>query len=134
MSTNVRKNLSLAVAFVSGVLAVRVPYWSMAYGKEKLPVALVGPGLLVPVGAALLLCASRVASLHKVLLVMGATVPAAVCLRVARDVAADPTSHNLWPFEVVIASFVGFPCALAGAIVGSLIAWLITHCAGRSSG
>ena len=134
MSTNVRKNLSLAVAFVSGVLAVGVPYWSMAYGKVKLPVALVGPGLLVPVGAALLLCASRVASLHKVLLVMGATVPAAVCLRVARDVAADPTSHNLWPFEVVIASFVGFPCALAGAIVGSMIAWLITHCAGKNAG
>ena len=47
MSINVRKNLLLAAAFVSGVLAVGVPYWSMAYGKVKLPVALVGPGLLV---------------------------------------------------------------------------------------
>lgn len=134
MSINVRKNLLLAAGFVSGVLAVGVPYWSMAYGKVKLPVALVGPGLLVPVGAALLLCGNRVASLLKVLLVMGATVPAAVCLRVVWDVAADPTSHNLWPFEVVIASFVGFPCALAGALVGSMIAWLITHCAGKNAG
>jgi len=37
----------------------------------------------------------------------------AVMARVALEVAADPTSHNLWPFEVVIAGFFGL---LSGAI------------------
>jgi hypothetical protein len=37
-----------------------------------------------------------------------------VILRIAVDTAADPTSHNLWPLEVLIAGFASL------AIVGVL--------------
>jgi hypothetical protein len=39
----------------------------------------------------------------------------------------DPTSHNLWPFELVIAGFLGFAFSLSGAFAG----WLITRVARR---
>jgi ABC-type branched-subunit amino acid transport system permease subunit len=51
---------------------------------------------------------------------MGAAVPAVVTLRVQVDVMRDSTSHNLWPFEVVIAVFVGGVAALAGTLLGTL--------------
>ena len=33
----------------------------------------------------------------------------------------DPTSHNLFPFEIVIAMFVGIPSAALGSGVGHLV-------------
>ena len=45
--------------------------------------------------------------------------------RVVVDTMRDPTSHNLWPFEVVIAFMVGLAGAVPGALIGSAIRrWL----------
>jgi uncharacterized membrane protein YfcA len=38
----------------------------------------------------------------------------AVLVRVAVETSRDPTSHNLWPFEVVIAGGIGLTGALLG--------------------
>jgi hypothetical protein len=46
-------------------------------------------------------------------------------LRVVVDAVIDPTTHNLWPFEVVIASLVGGACSILGAAIGLLAARLI---------
>ena len=54
-------------------------------------------------------------------LAIGAAVPAAVWARVVVETAKDPTSHNLWPFEIAIAMVVGMACALIGAIAGGVI-------------
>lgn len=64
------------------------------------------------------------ARLLAVILAVGATVPAPILARIAVDTAKDPTSHNLWPFEVVIAAVIGVLCSSAGAQVGSLLALL----------
>jgi hypothetical protein len=40
-------------------------------------------------------------------------------------------SHNLWPFELGIAAFVGGAAALAGAMIGSAL--LLLSCGGRPS-
>lgn len=42
-----------------------------------------------------------------------------ILLRVNVDVTVDTTSHNLWSFEVVLASMVGFGVLLGGALRGS---------------
>jgi hypothetical protein len=52
---------------------------------------------------------------------MGASVPAAVMARVIYDGASDPTSHNLWPFEIILASGPGLVAGLAGALAGGLL-------------
>jgi hypothetical protein len=41
--------------------------------------------------------------------------------RVVYETAIDPTSHNLWPFELVIAAGVGFLIASAGSLVGGFL-------------
>ena len=39
--------------------------------------------------------------------------------RVVVEGVADPTSHNLWPFEVAIALSVGFAAGLLGGLLGA---------------
>jgi NhaP-type Na+/H+ or K+/H+ antiporter len=45
----------------------------------------------------------------------------AVLVRVAVETARDPTSHNLWPFEALIAGSIGF----VGALIGVGVVWLL---------
>jgi hypothetical protein len=62
-----------------------------------------------------------------VILAVGAAVPAPILARIAVDTAKDPTSHNLWPFEFIIAAVIGVLCSSAGALVGSLPAFFSRH-------
>jgi hypothetical protein len=122
----------LPIAFLLSFLAVGIPYWLIPYNQVDLPSALIKPGLLVVVFAALLLRSRKAATFWKAVTMLAASVPAAVFARVLWDGLFDPTSHNLWPLEVVIALLVGFACAFTGAIVGGLISMLVaTRTGGR---
>lgn len=113
-------------AFVVSFLAVGLPYWLIPYSKLNLPDGLIGPGLLVPVLAALMLRAYRGASFWRATNIVGLSVPAAVFARVVVEGVKDPTSHNLWPFEIIIALMMGHACALTGALIGSVAAKIVT--------
>ncbi len=52
---------------------------------------------------------------------VGSAGPTAVMIRVVVEVIQDSTSHNLWPFELVIAVLMTLPAALVGGFLGS---WL----------
>jgi hypothetical protein len=121
----------MLAGFFAGFLAVGVPYWSIPYSQIGLPYSLIGPGLLVVVVAALVLRATGAASVWEAVLTMGASVPACVLARVGVDGATDPTSHNLWPLEVILSLPVGAAAGLAGAVLGGLIARLRARQAGR---
>ncbi|MDP3608336.1 MAG: hypothetical protein Q8R74_04605 [Methylophilus sp.] len=121
----------LLFAFIANFFAVGVPYWLIPYNKLNLPSALMEWSLLLVGVSALLLCAYKVTSFWSAIRIVGASVPAAVFARMVVDVAKDPTSHNLWPLELIISLIVGFLCELAGSIAGSLIASLF---AGQDSG
>ena len=117
----------LAAAFVVGFFAVGFPYWQIPYANVSLPSTLYGPGLLV---VGVLAAAARTfgnARLLAVILVVGAAVPAPILARIVVDTTKDPTSHNLWPFEVIIAAVIGALCSSAGALIGSLLAPLSRH-------
>jgi hypothetical protein len=115
-----------AAAFGVCVVVVGVPYWRLAYRDVSLPSSLMGPGVVAVGLAACLLRASGAASWRRAVVVAGSAMPAVVLARVSVETGQDPTSHNLWPFELVIALGVGFLCSTAGALVGSAIgAW--TH-------
>lgn len=116
-----QKKIWLAVAFALGFFAVGVPYWLIPYGSVNLPDALVAPGLFVVVFGAFVLRAYAVSSIWKITGILGAVMPSAVMARVIVDGLQDPTSHNLWPFEVAIALIMGIACAFAGAIAGGLL-------------
>jgi hypothetical protein len=110
----------LPVAFVLCFFAVGLPFWLIPYRSVNLPDALIAPGIFMVAAAALVLRVLGV-SFWKVTGVMGAAVPAAVLARVIVDGVRDPTSHNLWPLEVVIALLMGLACAFAGVLAGSLV-------------
>jgi len=117
----------LAAAFVLSFLAVGFPYWQIPYAKVSLPSTLYGSGLLV---VGVLAAAARAIGkgrLLTVILVVGSAVPAPIIARIAVDTTKDPTSHNLWPFEVIIAAMIGALCSSAGALIGSLLAHLFRH-------
>lgn len=116
---------ALPIGFLASFLSVGIPYWAIPYNAVNLPDALIGFGIAVVFLAALALRAWVGLPFWKTTLVAGASVPAAVLARVLVEGVADPTSHNLWPFEIAIASGVGFAAALTGAIAGSLLAKLI---------
>lgn len=107
-------------ACMAALLAVGIPFWQVPYSKVSLPNTLMAPGLLVVVIGAALARAVGQSRFMTTLWVVGLTVPAVVVARVFVDTSLDPTSHNLWPFEVVIAAFVGWFAAAAGAAIGSV--------------
>ena len=125
-SLRVSRSLLLpGLAFAACFLVVGVPYWAIPYAQASLPGTLMAPGLLgVPIAAFALRFPLR-HSFLAALAAPGLAVPAAVLARVGWEVAKDPTSHNLWPFEAVLAGLVGLGAALVGAILASLILLLL---------
>jgi hypothetical protein len=113
---------SAYIGFVAGLIAVGIPYSLIPYSKLNLPNALLGPQLIVVVAAAAVLCATRGASFRDSVAIAGASIPAVVVMRLIVDVALDHTTHNMWPFELVIAVLLGGACSAAGAAIGWLTA------------
>ncbi len=95
------------------------------YQKVNLRDTLIAPGMLLVVLTPFLLRVFRMADFWEAAMVMAAVMPAVVMLRVTVDVQKDPTSHNLWPFEIVIAGILGLACALAGTVAGGLACALL---------
>jgi hypothetical protein len=116
-----RNRILIGLAFAACFLVVGVPYWAIPYAQVSLPGTLMGLELLiVPAAAFALRFPLRVPFLPAAA-TPGLAVPAAVLARVAWEVVQDPTSHNLWPFEAVLAALLGFGVALAGVVPASLI-------------
>lgn len=111
----------MVIAFAVAIVAVGVPYWMIPYRQLSLPDALPAPGLLIGSVSALLLCLYRVAPFRRVAGVMAATVPLVVMARVLVGGVRDPTSHNLWPFEVAIAMLVGLVSVLPAVVAGHVL-------------
>lgn len=107
--------------FTAAFFTVGVPYWLIPYNTLNLPDSVLSAGLLVVIAAAALARLFSGRHFWRVVAVMGSVVPAVIMVRVVVDGLRDSTSHNLWPFEVVIAVFVGGVAALAGTLVGSVV-------------
>ena len=110
-----------AVTVLSGILACGLPLWRIPYKDVSIGsnpstrvwlalgavAGLVGGWLLKP-------------KLRRPILAVTLGFALAVCGRVEVETSRDPTSHNLWPFEVVIAAFYGF----LAASIGVGLVWL----------
>jgi len=107
-------------AFVAGLLAVGIPYWQIPYSKLSLPDTLIHPGLVVVIVAAALVRALGMRAFARTALIVGAAVPCVVMARVVFDALHDPTTHNLWPLELIIAAGIGLLASTAGALAGSI--------------
>ncbi len=111
----------LAASFIASALAMGIPYFGLAYSQVSLPDSLYGYGLALMFVLAIAVRASGSAGVLLTVAVLALSAPTVVMVRISRDVAADPTSHNLWPLEVIIAVVVGVVVATAGALAGLLL-------------
>jgi hypothetical protein len=117
-----KRTTALGLACFAGFLAVGLDYWRIPYAALSLPNAILGFGLVVVAVAAALARALSATRLWPTTFIVGASVPAAILVRVIHDTARDATSHNLWPLEIVLTAGPGCLAALVGAIVGGLLA------------
>lgn len=110
--------LRVAIAVLAGLLACGLPLWPIPYSKVSMPGN--------PSPLAWLLLGSLAGLLAGHLLRPGWRVPwlavaggfvLAVLGRIVVETGRDPTSHNLWPFEVVIVGFFGVVSGLAGVAI-----------------
>jgi prolipoprotein diacylglyceryltransferase len=114
----INSKIALVVANATAFVSVGVPYWGIPYAKASLPDSLYGIGLSMVFAASLVLCFTGKASFVRSFLVVGFAVPAVALARVIVEGFKDPTSHNLWPLELVIALAVGILVAFPGALLG----------------
>lgn len=109
-------------AVAAGVLACGIPLWPIPYHQVNMlanpsaTVWLVGGAAAGVLAGFLLRPGMGLPTLS-----VGAGFVLAVMGRVLVETSADPTSHNLWPFEVVIAGAVGLGGGLAGVLIARLI-------------
>lgn len=97
-----------------------IPYWQIPYSSVSLPDSLYDIGLLLVMASALVF---RINGYRFLWLAVsfGCVAPAVVATRIILDMARDGSTHNLFPFEIAIAVFVGFLAAAFGAVIGMVI-------------
>ena len=122
------------IAFLGTFVVVGIPYWKIPYSEVSLPGSLAGLGLLLAFVVAAAVRFAFHVPFSKAWVAVGIAVPAAVLARVEFETWRDPTTHNLWPFEVVYAAVVGFSVALGGVLLGSLLTYLVRGRPAESGG
>ncbi|MGH7497564.1 MAG: hypothetical protein ACREL3_01800 [Gemmatimonadales bacterium] len=114
--------LRFVVATLAGLLACGLPLWPIPYKQVSMPGN--------PAASVWLLLGALAGMLAGYLLRERFWVPVlavtsgfvlAVLGRVQVETTRDPTSHNLWPFEVVIAGGIGLAAALIGVGIARVL-------------
>lgn len=111
----------LALGFLAGLLLTGIPYWVLPYNADFFSnrgIILGFVGLSVATMLVAIFCDM---SIRRSLLVMTACFPTAVMLRVVVETSQDPTSHNLFPFELLLAAGFGLIFVLPGLVIGALV-------------
>ena len=113
--------LWIFTAFALGFLMVGMPHWALAYAEVQLPMSLSKPGLAAVAVMAFMLVVSRVSSARVAGSAMVIAPATAVMMRVLVDTNSDPTSHNLWPFEIVLTLFAATLFVLPGVLLATFL-------------
>jgi hypothetical protein len=110
-----------AAEFLTAFFSVGVPYWFIPYNRATGAHALGGAAVVCAVTAAAM-ALRRELGAGKAMACAALAVPAAALVRVVYDTTMwDPTSHNLWPFELVVMLLLGYAGAVPGALLGLLL-------------
>jgi hypothetical protein len=112
----------LIVSTLGGMLACGLPLWPIPYREVSLP-GNPAPAVWILLGALAGLLAGHLLrpGMRIPVLAVTAGFVLAVLARVGVETSRDPTSHNLWPFEVIIAGGIGLVAALLGVGTARLL-------------
>lgn len=115
-------NSSLLYTAAACFFIAGIPIWRIPASAGDPPATAFLPGLLAIAIAALAHSAYRTAPFRRIALYLTLSFPAAILARIAVDVSRDPTSHNLWPLELIMTTLAPIPFVLLGGAVGALLA------------
>lgn len=113
----------LLLAFAAVVLAAGIPYWRLPYDEINRGHFAILPGALLLGLLTLILVAAEVARVKAIAVTMLLCVPAIDVVSIVKDTTADPTSHNLWPFEFAIAAISGALVVVPAVLAGLAARW-----------
>ncbi len=115
-------SLRVLASTLAGLLACGLPLWPIPYREVSMP-GNPSTAVWMFLGALAGLLAGHLLRQRKrnAILAVTAGFVLAVLLRVGVETARDPTSHNLWPFEVVIAGGIGLVAATIGVGLARLL-------------
>jgi hypothetical protein len=106
---------------VVGIIAGVLSYWFNGY--NQITAFGISIYLLLAIGSfigSFILSLIIHDSVAKTALLVSAGVILAISGRVIFDLLKDPSSHNLFPFEMLISFAVSFPCSFVGSFLASL--------------
>jgi uncharacterized membrane protein YfcA len=114
--------IRLIIATLAGLLACGLPLWPIPYKEVSMPGNPAASVWLLLGGLAGLLAGHLLRQKMWVpVLAVTTGFVLAVMVRVGVETYRDPTSHNLWPLEVMIAGGIGLVAASIG--VGTARVW-----------
>ena len=117
----------LAVAFVAVFLIGGLPYWRIPYNQFDTSHVEVLPGVILLGFLTFMLIFDEAAPIKAVVMTMLLCGPSIVGVSILRDTATDPTSHNLWPLEIVFAAILGGAIVLSGWALGRTARWMASR-------
>ena len=119
----------LLLAFAVVVLAAGIPYWRLPYDEINRGHFAVLPGALLLGFLTFMLVMAEVARVKQIVVTMLLCVPTIDIVSIVKDTAADPTSHNLWPFELAIAAISGALVVVPAVLLGLAARWAMAKMA-----
>jgi hypothetical protein len=121
----------LLLAFAVVVLAAGVPYWRLPYDEINRGHFAIWPGAVLLGFLTLVLMLAEVAPARQITAAMLSCVPAIDVVSIIKDTARDATSHNLWPFEFVIAAISGALVVVPAVLIGLALRWAMAQMESR---
>jgi len=116
-----RERWTIATIFL-GFIAGGVPLWLVPYHSIDLSSPeFLGRWIVAGIIAGGFPAALSSLSMHRSAVLLGAGFGVAVLARVLFETIQDPTTHNLWPFEVAIGVAVGLLAGIAGTLLVYLV-------------
>jgi hypothetical protein len=117
--------LWLGLVFIAAFVGSGLPFWVTPYARiGEQTWAIAALVVVLPLAAGLRL--TGVAGLLATVTILPAAMLTANAVRIAIDTGVDPTSHNLWPLELILTLVAGLAAAVAGYVIGMLIAGALT--------
>jgi len=122
-----RRILAIVTILAVITVAVGVPMWAAPYNKldQQLLTGQMLPGMVLLASGTLYLTVSEMMRARRALMLVGACAPIADIILIVRDTSADPTSHNLFPFELIMVTLWGLMFIVPALLLGvALRAWV----------
>lgn len=121
----------LLLAFAAVVLAAGIPYWRLPYDEINRGHFAILPGALLLGLLTLVLVLIEATPDKRIAVTMLFCVPMIDVVSIIKDTATDPTAHNLWPFELVIAAISGALIVVPAVLLGLVARWATARIVAR---